>query len=88
MPRLFEVPVLAALFLLAAPIGCGAQEVGEECEDVGDDDECEDGAICTNDGASPAAYCAWLCENDDHCPPDFECNGISGTSAKSCQPKK
>jgi hypothetical protein len=87
MSSLLKVPVLVALFAFA-PLGCGPQEVGEECEDVGDDDECEDGAICTNDGDRPDGYCAWVCENNDHCPPGFECNGIANSRAKSCQPKK
>ena len=62
-------------------------EVGEECEDIGDDDECEDGAICTNISDSNDGVCAWLCEKDDHCPADFECNGIASSNRKSCQPK-
>jgi hypothetical protein len=83
MVLLRKLPLLFALLL--APLGCGEQEVGEECDDVGDTDECEDGAICTNSGAG--SYCAWLCDNDRHCPRDFECNGVSGTNRKSCQPK-
>lgn len=76
-----------AVLVLLLPLGCGSAEVGEDCDDVGDDDECEEGAICTNLGNSPDGVCLWLCEKDDQCPPDHECNGVSGTNAKSCQPK-
>jgi len=68
-------------------LSCGPQEVGEECEEIGDDDECEDGAICTNIRGSNEGYCAWLCENDAHCAPDFECEAVAGTRARSCQPR-
>jgi hypothetical protein len=86
MPLFTKLPLLCAL-LLCAPLGCGPQEVGEECDDIGDDDECEDGAICTNDGPSGDGYCAWICENNDHCQPDFECKDIRDSHVKSCQPR-
>ena len=86
MSSLLKLPLLCAL-LLAAPLGCGSAEVGEECDEIGDDDECEDGAICTNEGDSEEGTCRFICEKDDHCPPDHECNGVAGTSIKSCQPK-
>jgi hypothetical protein len=85
MPSLRELSLL--LVLSFVPLACGSAEVGDECDDVGDTDECEDDAICTNEGDSSEGTCRWLCENDEDCPADHECNGVSGTNVKSCQPK-
>ena len=49
-------------------------------------DECEDGAVCTNEGEG--AVCRALCKEQEDCPDDEACNGIEGTSLKSCQPDK
>jgi hypothetical protein len=73
---------LALAFLSA----CGASEVGEECDDAGDQDECEDGVICTNEEGG--AVCRALCKEQDDCPSGQSCNGVSDTSFKSCQPDK
>ena len=73
---------LAALLLLA----CGEAEVGEACDDAGSTDECEDGAICTNE--NEAAVCRFLCKDTVQCPAAHSCNGVSGSSLKSCQPDK
>ena len=84
--RLFRVAVrrLLAPLAVALLVGCGASEVGEECDDVGDTDECEDGAICTNEEGG--AVCRALCK--ETCPRGESCNGVSGTNLKSCQPDK
>jgi hypothetical protein len=83
----FKFPLLCILSL-AAPLGCGPTEVGDDCDEVGDPDECEDGAICTNvSDSNNDGVCLWICDNNDHCPADHECNGVSGTNTKSCQPK-
>jgi hypothetical protein len=63
---------------------CGGAEIGESCDDVGSTDECVDGAVCTNEDRG--ARCRSLCEEQNDCPADHSCNGISGTSRKSCQP--
>ena len=87
MSRPLKLPLLCILLLLA-PLGCGSAEVGEECDEVGDTDECEDGAICTNlSTEEDPGICLWLCENDDECAADEACNGIAGSNRKSCQPK-
>lgn len=71
------------LFLLC---GCGGAEIGEGCDDTGSSDECVDGAVCTNeDGGS---VCRAMCDEQEDCPAAHDCNGVSGTSIKSCQPKK
>ena len=69
---------------LALLVGCGASEIGEECDDAGETDECEDGAVCTNEDGG--AVCRALCKEQEECPSGETCNGISGTSLKSCQP--
>ena len=66
--------------------GCGAAELGDECDDSGDSDECEDGAICTNEGER--AVCRALCKEQEDCPSGQSCNGVSDTNLKSCQPDK
>jgi hypothetical protein len=79
--------VLAGLLALSASFlatACGDPEVGDECEDVGQPGECEDGAVCTNHGDK--AVCRAPCVEQEDCGPGFSCNGVSGTNVKSCQP--
>ena len=65
---------------------CGPAAIGEECEDVGHAQECEDDALCTNE-ADGTATCRALCFDDTACGADHKCNGVSGTNFKTCQPK-
>jgi hypothetical protein len=74
--------VLASVLLVA----CGSAEVGEECDDAGETDECEDDAICTNEDSG--AVCRWLCDETSMCAAGHTCNGVSGSNLKSCQPDK
>ncbi len=67
-------------------LACGGSEVGEECDEAGSTDECEDGAVCTNEESG--AVCRLLCKDTMECPAQHACNGVSGTSLKSCQPDK
>lgn len=62
---------------------CGSAEIGEECDTAGAADECVDGAICTNDDTN---VCRAVCEVQEDCPVNYACNGVSGSSTKSCQP--
>ena len=48
-------------------------------------DECETGAVCTN--VSDALTCRKVCTDQTQCASTENCNGVSGTSTKSCQPK-
>ena len=82
MSRRTRWSLLAAL-LLAVP-ACGESEIGEECDTAGSQDDCEGGALCTNEGGG--AVCRALCAEQDDCPPGHACNGVSGTNLKSCQP--
>jgi len=84
--------VLIAMVLASMlSFGC-VSDVGEECDDVGSEGDCVDGAICTND-SSGTAFCRVICERDGmtvvECPADQSCSGISGVSSssrKACQP--
>jgi hypothetical protein len=64
-------------------IGCGAADLGESCDGVGETDDCVDGAVCTNE--SDGNVCRKICDEQEDCPDDFNCNGLSG-DVKSCQP--
>jgi hypothetical protein len=75
-----------AVALSVLMLACGGAEVGEECDEAGSTDECEDGAICTNEEAG--AVCRFMCKETIECPAQHACNGVSGTSLKSCQPDK
>jgi hypothetical protein len=70
--------------VLALVVGCGSAEIGEECEDIGESDECVDGAICTNE--TSGGVCRATCTETVSCPSGHTCNGVSGTNVKSCQP--
>lgn len=75
--------ILCASFLALA---CSEPEVGEDCDEIGAADACEEGAICTNEESG--GVCRLLCKETDECPLDHTCNGISGSNLKSCQPDK
>jgi len=79
---------LALGALLAA--GCGGEAaLGEECGETGaQEGECEDGSVCGKpDDASEGLQCLKVCEDQDDCTADEECNGIEGASVKACRPK-
>jgi len=80
-----RAPKIPLLLLLVLLVGC-TSEVGEECDDVGSTDDCEDGAVCTNEG--DGGVCRFLCDDQVQCPAGHSCNGVSGTNLKSCQPDK
>lgn len=79
MTKPLLTPVLA-LFLFA----CGGQDVGQECEGPGSEDDCVSGAICTNE--SSMNVCREICEVQEDCPMPLNCNGVTGSGTKSCQP--
>lgn len=73
--------------LLALLLGCGGTSaLGEACDTAGSVDECETGAVCTND-TSEVLTCRKVCTDQAQCASTENCNGVSGTSTKSCQPK-
>ncbi|MFC1610283.1 hypothetical protein ACFL6C_04945 [Myxococcota bacterium] len=81
--RALLVSAMAALFLFA---GCGATDIGEECDTRGSTDECVDGGIC--DKIDEKAICLKICEDDDACAASEDCNGVSDSNVKACFPKE
>jgi hypothetical protein len=79
------VLVLGATSLFAAACG-GEGEVGETCDTSGSEDECVEGAICDS-ADDDAAVCLALCEEQEDCSADEDCNGVSGSNLKACHPK-
>lgn len=90
-------PVLAALALSLALLGCGPNAVGESCAYPGETRDCIDGAVCTPDvGAGMgdpgdptwATYtCRVDCTVTGDCAEGFECRAITGRETlRSCQP--
>lgn len=76
-----------ALVLAAASYGCGGKgEIGDGCDTAGATDECAEGVICTNN-ADSTFTCRKLCTDQAQCAANENCNGISNSNQKSCQPK-
>ena len=79
--------IVATLLLSGVvSVGCGRAEIGEECDGVGSTDDCDEGAICTNEEGR--GICRQLCTETVQCPAAHTCNGIAGTNLKSCQPER
>lgn len=83
--RILRCRIAFVLALASLAAACGKADIGEECEDVGKQDECVDGAVCTN--GDDGSACRKLCDDQEQCPAGESCNGISGTNLKSCQPE-
>ena len=76
--------MICMVWLLVAACSSDS-EIGESCDSVASTDECVEDAICTNE-EDDTAVCRLICEDQEDCPADHSCNGVSGTSTKSCQP--
>ena len=72
------------LVALGVAWGCGKADLGESCETSGAADECVESAICTKLGDD--TKCLKVCEDQADCGASESCNGVSGSSTKSCQP--
>lgn len=82
-----QITRLALMGLLAFGLAaCGGAEIGESCDEAGSTDECVDHAVCTNEDGYAA--CRLICAEHADCPAGHDCNGVSGTNIKSCQPDK
>lgn len=79
---------LMLLAILATLNGCSKKgELGATCETAGSTDLCESGLICTNVSGSTFNACRKQCTSQSDCNAATEsCNGVSGSSIKSCQP--
>lgn len=81
MMRAFLVATFA---LVLAACGSGTK-VGETCTTAGaQTDQCGEGGVCTPEGT--LLICRVICEKQEECGADEECNGLTG-NVKSCQPK-
>jgi hypothetical protein len=77
------------LVTLLFALGCGSDPapIGSACSTASSFDECVTGAVCTN-GPDNSFTCRKICVGQEDCNQATEnCNGISGSSTKSCQPK-
>jgi hypothetical protein len=77
--------MLLWLTLLVTSVGCGPGELGQACNDPGSEADCVDGAICTNEGSNDSS-CREICKGQKDCRKGYTCNGVSGSTTKSCQP--
>ena len=79
----------AAACLLGLGAACGGASMGEQCETSGaTSDECEDGLVCAKaSDVAEVLTCQKLCTADADCQATEQCNGVTGTSLKSCRPK-
>ena len=75
---------LVTSVLFGALAACGG-DIGDDCDDEGDRDECVDEALCakTKDGD---LECMKLCTKQDDCPSTTECKGTP-SDLKVCRPK-
>jgi hypothetical protein len=76
--------ILFSWLLLTIAACGGSPEEGDPCDVSGDLDECEEGAICSNDGGD-GNVCRFLCDDHSDCESDERCNGVEGSNRKSCQ---
>ena len=74
MHQLLATVLIASSFLVA----CGGAELGESCDSAGSTDECVEHAARTNEEGD-SSRCRALCKEQEDCPDDHSCNGISGT---------
>lgn len=76
---------VALLMGCALLSGCAdVGELGEACTTRGSEGECVSGTICSKDEADNVK-CLLVCVEKEDCPVEFNCNGVSGSSIKSCQ---
>lgn len=84
---IFSLRTLSSILVLGVGLlfaGCGSSDIGESCDTAGSLDECVDGALCTNEAGGNV--CRLVCIDHADCPVNYSCNGVSGSSTKSCQP--
>ena len=68
-------------------IGCsGEGDIGDSCEVSGDDAECVEEALCTK-VVDETLTCLKRCNGQEDCADNEACNGVSGGSGNTCQPK-
>lgn len=55
------------------------------CAREGSSQDCPGGSVCVSH--SGQLLCANICSNQNECRGEYECNGVTGSSAKACRPK-
>jgi hypothetical protein len=68
--------------LLSAPGGFCTKG----CAEAGKTTDCAGNTVCSGFGGTDQV-CANICTADTSCRTGYACNGLPGTSTKSCQPK-
>ncbi len=77
--------LLGVVLALVAACSSDPIVVGGACKNAGKTEECVDKAICSNDKGG--TYCRATCTDQAQCSATESCNGVTGSSTKSCQPK-
>jgi len=76
------------LLLIVGVASCsGGAGIGDTCLSTGTTDECVAEAICTDEDSGDGSRCRKICTEHSDCDAGENCNGVSGSSTKSCQPK-
>jgi|CXWL01.1.fsa_nt_gi hypothetical protein len=55
------------------------------CLQEGSTDECPAGTICSQIGTNQR-YCAVICTDQAQCREFYNCNGVTASNVKACQP--
>src|SRR5688572_29484685 len=55
------------------------------CAVEGTAQDCPGGTVCASHGTQ--LLCSMVCQNQENCREQYECNGITGSSIKACRPK-
>lgn len=84
---------LLTMLTLFAALGAacsGEAAMGEVCDEAGgEEDVCEEGAICGKNGdGTEDLYCIKVCTSDDDCAADEACNGVDSSNVKGCRLKE
>jgi hypothetical protein len=86
----FLIHRIIALGFIAITLGAcgGGVAIGAACTKENAVDECESGALCAKT-ASAALQCQEICAAQTDCsnPDTHNCNGLTGSAQKVCQPK-
>lgn len=55
------------------------------CSQEGESKECPGGTVCA--AHSGTLLCSTTCQDKSDCRPEYECNGVTGSSVKVCRAK-
>ncbi|MFL5318519.1 MAG: hypothetical protein ACJ790_02610 [Myxococcaceae bacterium] len=70
-------------------LSCNTNQPGgyctKGCSVEGSGTECPGGSVCSSQGGG--LLCALVCQGQNDCRAEYECNGVSGSDQKTCRPK-